>query len=197
MNMKRLKLSFGILFTSLLTLIGCFDLPEEIIMPEWDVDLNVPLFNKRYSVFDMFKPETKHSITSKLNNEDFYLVESEFYVSNSQVTDYVLLSQNSITKNFLLPANAPSQSVYVLFPDGIEINQATFTSGFISFSIENPSPAVITSTLRIPGIHKPDGSELIIERSISAFSRDSVNYDLANHGYILPPEQLTQNRWLH
>jgi hypothetical protein len=195
MIMKRLNQLAAIFSFSILTFWGCVDLPENIILPEWDVDLNVPLMNKLYSVFDVFKPESKYSVTSTLNNEDFYLVESEHYIANSQVTDYVkILSQSSIAQSFMLPANVPTQSIYVIFPEGIEIEHATFTSGLLAFSIENPTPAPITSTLVIPGIHKPDGSELIIERTVNSLGRDSIVYDLSNHEYILPPNQPLQNK---
>jgi len=193
--MKKLISALSILSLFSVFIIGCFDLPGDIIMPEWDVDLNVPIINKTYTIYDMFKPESKTSITSTLTSDDFYLVQSDNYTANTKVADYVsILSQGSTSQNFIIPANQPAQSVFIVFPEDIEIEQATFASGFLSFAIQNPSSAVISSFLQIPGIRKPDGSPLIIETNVPAFSRDSIVYDLSNHQYTFPPNQPIQNK---
>ncbi len=193
--MKRLILSFGILSFLILPLAGCFDLPEDIILPEWDVDINVPLTNKTYTIYDMYKPESKYSINSTLADDDFYLIQSDHYSANSEVTDYIsLLQEGSVSQSFMVPANTPAQSVFIVFPEEIEIDHATFLSGFISFTIQNPSSGAIRSSMRVPGIIKPDGSELIIETIVAAFSRDSIAYNLSNHQYVLPANQPSQNK---
>lgn len=195
MNMKRLIFALRILPLLLTVIIGCLDLPEELILPEWDVDLNVPITNKTYTIYDMFKPESKNSITSTLTGDDFYLVQSDNYTAHTKVADYInVLSQGSTSQNFIIPANQPAQSVFIVFPEEIEIEQATFASGFLSFAIQNPSSAAISSSLQIPGIKKPDGSALIIETNVPAFSRDSIVYDLSNHQYSFPPNQPIQNK---
>ena len=193
--MKRLICYTKILPLLFVLIIGCFDLPKDIILPEWDVDINVPITNKRYTIYDMFKPQSKFSITSALTNDDFYLVQSDNYITNSEVADYIqLLDQGSVLQNFLIPANIPALSVFIVFPEGIEIDQATFISGFLSFAIQNPSADAITSSILVPGIRKPDGSELVIESTVAEFSRDSIVYNLANHQYVLPASQPIQNK---
>lgn len=193
--MNRFVLSVGIITCLLLPLNGCFDLPEELILPEWDVDLNVPIINKTYTIYDVLKPQSKFSITGTLTEDDFYFVQTDNIEANSQVTEYVrVLSQNSISQNFILPANVQPQPVFIVFPEGIEINKATFISGYMSFVIENPTNGNVSSSLRIPGIRKPDGSELTIESNVAAFSEDSIFYSLVNHQYILPADQPLQNK---
>jgi hypothetical protein len=195
MVMKRVMNYLTALTFLLITLPGCFDIPEELILPEWDVELNIPITNKTYTLYDMFKPQSKYSLTSELNSEDFYLVRSDNFTSNSEVTDYIrLLDQAVVSQSFVIPANVPAQSVFVVFPDGIEIDEATFVSGFISFAIQNPSASAISSSIIVPGIKKPDGSDLMILTNVAAFSNDSVTYDLANHQYILPPNQPSYNK---
>jgi len=193
--MKRLITVLRILPLLLVLIIGCFDLPEELILPEWDVELNVPLTNKTYTLYDMFQPESKNALTTTLTGDDFYLVESDNYTANSKVADYInLLGQGSTSQSFIIPANEPAQSVFIIFPDEIEIDQATFVSGFLSFAIQNLSASAISSSIRVPGVKKPDGSELIIHSNVAAFSRDSIIYDLSNHQYTLPLNQPIQNK---
>ena len=143
----------------------------------------------------MFKPESKYSLTTVITGDDFYLVQSDNFNANSEVADYIsYLDQGIVSHSFIIPANAPAQSVFIVFPEEIEIDQATFVSGFLSFAIQNPTASAISSALRVPGIRKPDGSELIIESNVAAFSRDSIVYDLSNHQYNLPPNQPIQNK---
>lgn len=193
--MKRLNVLVGILSFLILSFFGCFDLPEDLILPEWDIDINVPLTDKTYTIYDMYKPESKFSITSALNNDDFYLIQSDHYSTTSDVADYIqLLDNETLSQSFTIPANMPAQSLYMVFPEEIEIDQATFASGFISIAVENPSLGDINSSLRVPGIKKPDGSELIFELNVAALSTDSIIYNLSNHEYILPASQPMENK---
>ncbi len=193
--MNRLRLLFGILTFLILSLISCVDLPEEIILPEWDVDLNIPIINKTYTIYDVVKPESKHPLTGTLTNDDFYMIQTEKINSSSNVGNYIsVTNQNSVSQNFILPANEQLQPIFIFFPEGIKITQATFSSGFISFIIQNPSTASVLSSLRIPGIRKPDGNELILQKDVPALGKDSILYELKDHYYSLPPDQPIQNQ---
>lgn len=193
--MGTIKKYIIILQTIFLLITGCIDVPEEIILPEWDVELNLPLTNKTYTIYDMYKPESKYSVTSTISSDDFYLIQSDNFTSNSKVADYIsFIEEGVVSESFIVPANTPEQSVFIVFPESIEIDNATFASGFLAFNIQNPSPSSISSALRIPGIKKPDGSELIIQTNVAAFSRDSVTYDLSNHQYVFPSNQSLQNK---
>ena len=197
MNMKKLR--YAILTLSLLSLLlyDCADFPSDIIMPQWNVELNVPLTNKIYSLYDMFEPESKYSLTTSIDGNDFYLIQSDNFKSNSDVTKYInLFNEESVSPAIVIPANIPEQSVYMSMPDGIEIEQATFEGGLLALKIDNPSNAEITSTLRIPAIRKPNGEELSIETSVPAYSSDSVSYDLSNHNYVYASEPSGENRGL-
>lgn len=197
MNMKKLR--FVIVFLSLLSLIlyDCADFPNDIVMPQWNVELNVPLTNKTYTLYDMFEPESKYSITTSINNNDIYLIQSDNFKSNSDVTKYInLFNEESVSPSIVIPANIPEQSVYMNMPEGIEIEEAKFEGGLLALKIDNPSSAAITSILRIPAIRKPNGEELMIETSVPAYSNDSISYDLANHDYVNLSSPGGENRGL-
>src|SRR3989339_2203781 len=195
MIMKRLISTLRISPLLLALIIGCFDLPEELILPEWDVDLNVPITNKTYTIYDMFKPESKNSLTTTLTGDDFYLVQSGDYGAKSEVANYLdMFDQGPISQSFVIPANTPETTTFLVFPDEMEIEEATFKSGFLSFAIQNPSNGVILTLFRIPGIIKPNGTELQIECSLPAFSSDSIIYDLTDHRYSIPVNQQEQNK---
>lgn len=193
--MSKITLTLFIATFLFFTMIGCFDMPEELILPEWDVELNVPIIDRTYTLYEMFKPESKHSVNSSLSPDDFYLIQTDDFNSNTEVADYIsFLGSSSITQNITVPANVPETAVYLEFPEQLEIERAVFQSGILSINFQNPSPVAITSNLRVPGIIKPDGSELMIETTVPAFGNDSVAYDLFDHNYILPTSQPAQTK---
>ncbi len=193
--MNRLRGVYICLIAFTFTFAGCFDLPEELIMPEWDVDLNVPLTNKTYTLYEMFKPESQSFISTSINNENFYLIRTNKIETSSEVTNYIsVAAENIISNNFILPADATTNQTFIVFPDSVEIEKATFIGGHISLTIENPQPAPLFSRIKIVGIKKPDGSELIIESNLEPFGRDSINNDLTGYEYDFPQTLSSQNK---
>lgn len=192
--MNKSRVFIGIYALLIISFIGCFDVPEEIILPEWDVDLNVPIANRTYTLYDMFKPESQSSIISTLSGDNFYLIKTEEYKSSTNVADYSkLVEQTSVFRHFIVPANAPDQAIYVSFPDEIGIERARFENGYLIFAITNPSNGLISSKIKVPGIIKPDGNELIIDAIVNSLGSDSIVYDLSNHEYVRPVNQPMQN----
>lgn len=193
--MNRLRVVYICFITFSIALIGCFDLPEELIMPEWDVDLNVPLTNKTYTLYDMFKPESQRFISTSINNENFYLIQTDFMESYYEILKYISIANGgTFTKDFIVPANASTNPVFITFPDSVEIERGTFMDGQISFSIQNPHSAAIFSRIKIAGVRKPDGSELIIESNLQPFESDSISYDLTGCEYVFPQTLSSQNK---
>lgn len=194
--MRKLGIVAAALFSFLIfTLIGCFDVPEEVILPEWDVELNVPIIDRTYSLYDMFKPESKYAITSEVGSDEFYLIKTDNFTSKKNVGKQIRFQDSeSNSQNVVVPANAPATPIFLEFPDQLEVESATFKSGMLAFSINNPTAAPINSSLHVPGIRKPDGSELIITSTVAAFGTDSIFYDISNHSYTLPVNQPAQTK---
>lgn len=174
---------------------GCKDFPDELIMPAWDVDLNVPLTTKTYTIYDMFKPESQNSINVALGENNFYLIYTDEFISKSDVADYLDFSdQPPAHESVILPTNLAEAETYLLFPSELEVENAIFKTGIISFTIRNFSNSQISSTLLIPGIKKPDGSELRFEHTINALGVDSIIYDLTNHLYNALLDNTSENK---
>lgn len=193
--MNRLRVVYISFITFSIALIGCFDLPEELIMPEWDVGLNVPLTNKTYTLYDMFKPESQRFISTSINSENFYLIQTDLIESYYEILKHVSIADEStIYKNFIVPADSSTNQVFITFPDSAEIERGTFMDGQISFSIQNPHSAEIFSRIKVAGIRKPDGSELIIESNLQPFESDSVSFDLTGCEYVFPQTLYPQNK---
>ncbi len=55
-HVTRISLIIILLYTLLLT--GCFDKPEEFISPSWDVEVNVPITTKEFSLMEIVKRDS-------------------------------------------------------------------------------------------------------------------------------------------
>lgn len=193
--MKRLRYFLGSIILMMLGIAGCFDMPEDLILPEWDVDLNLPLTNKTYTIYDLFKPEAQNNISTTLTQDKFYLIQSEEVTNKSDVAQYLDFSdQLSVSQNIILPTNLTEAETFLLYPNDMEIEQAVFKSGYLAFAVNNLSPSPTLSQLYVPGVKKPDGSELRIECLIEGFAKDSIVYDLSGHEYSLPTTYTLENK---
>lgn len=185
----------GVLALAILGIAGCFDMPEDLILPEWGVDLNVPLTNKTYTIYDLFKPEAQNTISTSLTQDEFYLIQSEEVANKSDVAQYLDFSdQPTVSQNIILPTNLTEAETFLLFPNDMEIEQAVFKSGYLSFAIQNLSPSSTVSRLYIPGVKKPDGSDMRLDRTVAGFGSDSIVYDLSGHSYVAPANQSMENK---
>lgn len=169
--------------------VSCFNFPEELIAPQWQVDLNVPLVNRTYTLIDLLN-EDPHIIVDTTGSNNIFIIQSGTHIANSGVAKFIQISVESSVQNIPVPASdTDSIVVYVAFPEGAEIDSAIFDDGFLSFSAGNPSPHPADLMIRVPGIFSPQGEELIFSLGVDPFESDSIGYDLSDHRYILPANQ--------
>jgi len=180
-NMVLLALFLSIYF------ISCFDVPKDIIVPEWDVDLNVPIINRSYTLKEIIKAQ--EYITVDTTN-DIYLLQSDKYYLNSGVSDFVQFNESSSLNDVPTITSAnDSFTVYVKFPEGIEVDSAQFDAGFINLSVTNPTPYDATVTLRFPGFSDLIGNKMTIQTNVIAGGTSSINYNLKGYNYEIPSDQ--------
>ncbi|MGE5812822.1 MAG: hypothetical protein ACM339_15035 [Ignavibacteria bacterium] len=183
--MKNILKVLIVLLFSILLNSGCVDLPEEIIPPQWDVDLNLPIVNRSYSMSDII--DENRNIYSGVN-DSIYIIESDDYNVNSGIANMIELDNESIMNNVVIDARSDTQMILILFPEGIEIDSAVFSSGTIQYRIYNPTSEIIYLTLKIPGISK-DGLVLTVNRTVFPMSYDSAAHNLEGYKYNFPIDQ--------
>jgi len=181
---KILKYSVLLLFNILITH-GCIDLPDDIIPPQWDVDLNVPIINRSYLMSDII--DENENIYSD-PTDSIYIIQSDNYSVSSGIADKIEINSESTLNDVVIDAESDTQTVLLLFPENIELDSAVFSSGTMHYNIYNPTTEVIYLSLRIPGISK-DGVVLQIDRIVYPLSYDSASYDLTDHKYTFPASQ--------
>ncbi len=191
-----IKIFFSVLilvgFFAIQNFIGCVDLPNEVIMPQWDVDLNVPILKKSYLLEDIVKSDKDPNISID-PIDSLYVIHSDNYLSSTGVSEFMQLVNESSSKDNILPVvENDSLQIYIPFPDSIQIDHAKFKSGSISFNLVNHSlSSDMNINIRIPAIIKPDGTQLSLNFIVHANSTLSSIYYLQNHTYQEPANQVS------
>ncbi len=168
---------------------GCLKVPDEIIMPQWDVELNVPIVNKEYTLDDIIKSQQYISVEPTANGDSIFVLTSDKYSQSTDINQFTEVTNTTVTPNQTVPAGIGEKTIYALFPENAEIDSAVLSGGFFAFNARNPSAVPVDIKLTIPGIKKPDGSKVIITTTVPALSSDSINYSFKNHHYYFPPNQ--------
>lgn len=177
-----------ILLAALLS--GCFDLPDDVIMPQWNVDLNVPLTNETYILDDIIKATNYVSIDPL--QDSLYIVTSDEFVHVVPVSDFVMATETSSNLNNSVGANNQTTDVFLAFPEGAKIKSAIFTEGKVKIVARNPNLlGNATLHFRFPGIKSTENPPRIFEFDmvISANSSKTEEKILKNYTYNEPANQ--------
>jgi len=183
------QFSFFILYLILFSLSACLEIPDEFVLPEWDVELNVPFADIRYAVSDIIR-EQKYISIDGTTGDSIYVLESDIYEVNKSVSDFIhLASFNAVQNTPLLMNDTSFIKLYLDFPEGAELDSAVFSSGWLLFKISNPSSEEVTISFEIPGICSPKGEQFYAELAVGSTGYDSVRYDVSNYTYRVPSGQ--------
>ena len=193
-NLMKVIFSFLVLvgILAILNFTGCVDIPNDVIMPQWDVDLNVPLLKKSYVLEDIVKSD-KDAYISIDPIDSLYVIHSDDYLSSTGVSKFMQMTNESSSNDNVLPVvQNDSLQIYIPFPDSLLIDKAEFKSGAIAFNFMNHSTyADMNINIRIPGIIKPDGNSLSLNFNIHPNSTYNSVYLLQGHRYQEPANQIS------
>lgn len=177
-------------FIVLVSLPGCFDIPDELLLPQWDVETNIPILNKKYTIQELLENQNYLRISPVEGDDSLYLLESDEYSVTNGLKDFVFLSNPSASLgNEVYSSNYDSTILYFQFPEGVEIDSASFFSGFISFNVSNTSDENVELYILLPGVITSDGEPLILYIPLEGNKSDSLVNDLAGYYYKFPRNQ--------
>jgi hypothetical protein len=190
---KRYKNLIILAFTATLVVTsGCYEIPNEFILPEWDVDLNIPFANKRFTIDELIR-EQGFLATGNLDIEDsIYVLATEIYDLDADISDFIQLVGFATLNNIPVFTDSQSVTLYLEFPEGAVLDSAEFLSGTLDFSVNNPTNSEVTLTLVVPGINDPSGNPLLIEIITSPQNVNSFSSDLEGLSYKVPKNQPPQ-----
>lgn len=190
--MKKLFLNiyFYISFLIFITFSGCLDIPSELILPEWDVDLNVPLVNKSYELEEIIKSDEQEYISLNPSDDSLYYIQSQTERLSSDIKEFVKINTQASIQNEIIKVEDADKTVYLPFPEQALLEEAEFTEGYLIFVARNTSNDNIGLQITIPGITNPSGQVLSPVFNLSPYQTDSIRYNLSGYRYKEPANQL-------
>jgi len=160
-------------------LYGCWDLPDNVNIPTWDIDFNLPITNKHYLLKDLIETDKYISI-----DENFiYTVVHNDKSKPQEIASYLTGKiDQSITDKEIEIINGEGKAG-IAFKDGIEIDSAILESGVLSLSIKNNVNANVTITMSIPGLISPNGEPLTLVKQVASGESYEFTKDLSDYRF--------------
>ncbi|MCL5028027.1 MAG: hypothetical protein M1480_03300 [Bacteroidetes bacterium] len=170
---------------------GCLDVPKNLIMPQWDVDLNIPMINRSYQLSDIIKKQNYIYVDTISPQNIIYQIKSNNYSQSVGVSQFVSATPSSSSPTTTVFADNFMHNLYIQFPDGIQLDSATFSSGLFSYTFQNLSATTDTVFLSIPGITNTNGSTFSLVVPVPAFQTVTTTtpINFANYSYIFPSKK--------
>ncbi len=185
MNKLYLNQFFCIILVALI-LQGCMTMPTDVIMPQWDVALNVPLAIKSYTLDDVMKKAKSSNYISLDTINNVYLINRDEYKQTILISNFIQLNTQSQTPaGTQILVNGPllEYPFDLPIPKGAQLKTATFAKGLLKIVGHNSSSFVNNLSLRVPGILDAAGHELTLILPIGAGKTDSLIKDLTGYHY--------------
>ena len=189
MNKRYLKIIIITFTATLIITSGCFEIPNEIIFPEWNVDLNIPIANKRFTIDELIRKQG-FLATGNLSIEDsIYIMGTEIFDLNTDISDFIQLVGFATMTNIPVFTDSQNVTLYFDFPEGAVLDSAEFLSGTLDFSVNNPTDNEVTLNLLVPGINDQGGNPLLIEIITPPQNVKSISSNLEGLRYKVPKNQ--------
>ncbi len=189
MNKRYLKIIIIAFTATLIITSGCYEIPNEIIFPEWNVDLNIPIANKKFTIDELIR-EQGFLATENLSIEDsIYIMGTEIYDLNTDISDFIQLVGFAKLTNIPVFTDSQNVTLYFDFPEGAVLDSAEFLSGTLNFSVNNPTNSEVTLNLVIPGINDQGVNPLLIEIITPPQNVNSISSNLEGLRYKVPNNQ--------
>ena len=194
---------FSLINITLITILfqSCAKFPSDVIMPQWDVDLNVPLATKNYLLADIIKPQKYISIDP--TNDSLYVVTSDTYSQSVGISNFIKVLTSSEVTGIPIFAGVTDFAVPVPFPGGAKINNAEFQSGTLFIAGHNPKSTPVNLIISIPCIFNADGTGSLKDTLIVPAQNGanpgyaSLLIDLAGRSYIASDQNNQNSLYIH
>ncbi len=192
---KNLVISIYLFLTVLLvSTSGCLKLPNEIIAPQWDVNINAPIINRSYTLNDIIKKQNNITTDYSSNPQGIYIIYSDTTKQGVSLVDFAKTTGDYSSTNNTIPPVSGTTYLYVPFQsDSVRIDSAQFQSGTIELVVTNNTNNPVSFDVTVPAIHYQNNP---LQISFSVNSNQSVDESvfLSNYEYVTPDTQSSSNK---
>ncbi len=174
---KRLLLLFVLIGLS-----SCFKVPDQLVMPNWDTDLNLPITNRTYQLNDIIN-EDKYLKEDTVNGKSEYYLTSDTLNESYGLADFLKGRLDQTYNNLEIVTSSGEGTISISLADSVELDSAYISSGSLSLDIINEGNSLIEFELTLPAITKPDKQVFKITSSVPANGKTSSVLDLSGCTY--------------
>ncbi|MCK5148773.1 hypothetical protein KAR48_18615 [bacterium] len=153
---------------------------DEVAQPDWDVDIQVPLLSKRYTMIEL-SDEIDELVIDMANDEVILNLEKSF--ETFQIGDK--LKVDGVVKNdIIIPVSGQLRDSVTISSEIVVIDTAAIRAGFVTLYLENPGSNTITIIFELFDIKSPSGETL---RKVIDVPPGNLTYPFSLDGYIIIP----------
>ncbi|RJP69542.1 MAG: hypothetical protein C4539_07515 [Ignavibacteriales bacterium] len=157
---------------TVLSFSSCIDTPKDMVLPNWDVDVNLPITSKTYTLVDIIDPNSNPNLTisEEAGSDSLYVLMANDLEDTSPIADNIMIPIKVIPENLDISGTGTGNNDIIYTPDkDYRIDSAEFYSGSFYLELENrDNTSSLNYKIWIPGFKKKtDKSVLSIEGSLN------------------------------
>ncbi len=157
---------------TVLSFSSCIDTPKDMVLPNWDVDVNLPITSKTYTLVDIIDPNSNPNLTisGESASDSLYVLMANDLQDTSPIADNIMIPIKVIPENLDISGTGTGSNDIIYTPDkDYRIDTADFYSGSFYLELENrDNTSSLNYKIWIPGFKKKtDKSVLSIEGSLN------------------------------
>ncbi|MBI5326510.1 MAG: hypothetical protein HZB41_14760 [Ignavibacteriae bacterium] len=166
----------------LIILTSCFKVPDQLVMPGWDSEFNLPLTNRSYTLGEIINSDDNVKIDT-LNGNDKFTITTDSMNYSFGIGDYLKSRLDQGFTNLEMNLQNNEASLEIQLTNGIELDSANFSEGELVIDIINTGNTIIEYEVTLPDLYRSDGKNFKFKSSIPGNGRSSSNLDLSGCYY--------------
>lgn len=186
--MKKIYKIIPALILSLLFLNSCIDTIKEPVLPSWDVEFNLPIGNKTYTIEDFVKNQDQIEILPTK-----VLKFTTDTINQDTTLDFLFNNTFDMEADTSFPVVGTTLSFQMIAGrDSVRMDSATIESGDVEYTLRNDNPSPVFIEFVFPGFTKrtPTGIDTFkISANVPANQQVRVSTPINDYEYRQPPNQ--------
>ncbi len=189
--MKKSIKQFLIIISLSIFVTACFDFPKDAIMPNWDVDVNVPLTGDKVTMMELLDPESSDflGIYDSIGVDDsLYFLFVDDIENTDAIAQSIVINPAPFPSALNIEGEATTDTVssaIVFNPDqDYHLIAASFSSGSFKITITNNESTSTYFKIIIPGFKKKtDGTQMIVTDNIPGNTFRTYTKEMSLYNY--------------
>ncbi len=189
--MKKSIKQFLIIISLSIFVTACFDFPKDAIMPNWDVDVNVPLTGDKVTMMELLDPESSDflGIYDSIGVDDsLYFLFVDDIENTDAIAQSIVINPAPFPSALNIEGEATNDTVssaIVFNPDqDYHLIAASFSSGSFKITITNNESTSTYFKIIIPGFKKKtDGTQMIVTDNIPGNTFRTYTKEMSLYNY--------------